>query len=140
MPPTMRNVAIAQQRDEKRYRLVHGGGSDRPKLTFKVGDYVLLQQQPSSTLDVPTRPHILRVVEIMPFGVAVLEGRDVAGLEERIKNVVHNPLPILGHNAYEERFYCGPSVHRREHGGVQTRRCYAISATRDTTCRARTSH
>ena len=35
MPLAIRNLAIAQQRDKERYRLVKGGGWDRPKLTFK---------------------------------------------------------------------------------------------------------
>ena len=77
MPLAMRNLAIAQHRDKERYRLVRGGGWDHPKATFKPGDYVLLRQVPEDTLDVPTRPHILRVVEIKPSGVAVLEGSGV---------------------------------------------------------------
>ena len=43
MPLSMRNLAIAQQRDKERYRLVRGRGWDRPKATFKTGDYVLLR-------------------------------------------------------------------------------------------------
>ena len=58
MPLAMRNVAIAQQRDKERYRLVRGGGWDGPKLTFKPGDYVLMKQVQEDTLDVPGRPHI----------------------------------------------------------------------------------
>lgn len=97
MSRTMRNVAISQQRDKKRYRLVHGGGLDRPEVTFKAGDYVLLKQQTSSTLDAPARPHILRVVEIKPSGVAVLNGSDVARIEEymlnKLKALPTTPFP-----------------------------------------------
>ena len=60
MPLAMRNLAIAQQRDKEWYRLVRGGGWDRPK----VDDYVLFKQKTKHTLDVPTRPHILRVVGV----------------------------------------------------------------------------
>lgn len=65
----MRNMAIAQQRDKKRHRLVHGDDSDMPKVTFKAGDYVVLKQQTSSTLDARAQPHILRVVGIKPSRV-----------------------------------------------------------------------
>ena len=38
MPLAMRNLAIAQQRDQERFRHVRGGSYDRPKATFKAGD------------------------------------------------------------------------------------------------------
>ena len=38
MPLAMRNLAIAQQRDKERYRLVRGGSWDKPKATFEPGD------------------------------------------------------------------------------------------------------
>ena len=60
MPLAFCNLAIAQQRDKKRYSLVRGGGWDRPKATFKPGDYVLLKQQTKNCLLPSTRPHILR--------------------------------------------------------------------------------
>lgn len=56
------------------------------------------------TLDVPARPHILRAVQVKGSGVAVLEGSDVARIEEQLKNIAHNLLPILNHNLYPERF------------------------------------
>ena len=71
MPLAMRNLAIAQQRDKERYRVVRGGGWDRPKASFKAGDYVLLKQKRKNTLDVLARPHILRVVEVEDSGVVV---------------------------------------------------------------------
>lgn len=55
----MRNVAIAQHQDKEQYWLVRGGGRDRPKASFKPGDYVLLKQVTEDTLKVLTRPHIL---------------------------------------------------------------------------------
>ena len=74
MPLAMRNLAIAQQRDKERYRLVRGGGWDRPKATFMPGVYVLLKPPTSSTLDDPARPHILRVVETKKSGVGSWRG------------------------------------------------------------------
>ena len=50
MPLAMRNLAIAQQRDKERYRLVRGGGWDRPKATFQPGDYVMIRQVTKNTL------------------------------------------------------------------------------------------
>ena len=51
----MRNLAIAQQRDKERYKLVRGGGWDCPKASFKPGDYMLLKQKTKHTLDVLAR-------------------------------------------------------------------------------------
>ena len=56
MPLAIRNLAIAQQRDKERYRLVRRGGWDRPKLTLQPGDYVLMKQVQEDTLDVPSKP------------------------------------------------------------------------------------
>ena len=56
------------------------------------------------TLDVLARPHILRVVEVRDSGVAVLEESVAARIEEQVKILAHNPLPILNANAYLERF------------------------------------
>lgn len=71
MPLAMRNLAIAQQRDKERYRLVRRGGWDRPKVSFALGDFVMIRQVTKDTLDVPSRPHVLRIVEIEPSGVVV---------------------------------------------------------------------
>ena len=40
----------------------------------------------------------------------MLEGSDVVKIEKEIKNIAHNPLPILDHNTYLERLYRRPSV------------------------------
>ena len=92
---------------------MRGGGWGRPKASFPEGDYVLLKQQTNNTLDALVIPHVLRVVEIRPTGVAVLECNDAARIEEEIKHIAHSPLPILDHNTYLKRFYRGPSVHCR---------------------------
>ena len=39
-------------------------------------------------------------MEVKDSGMAVLEGSDVARIEEELKNIAHNPLPILDHNLY----------------------------------------
>ena len=58
-------------------------------------------------------PHVLKVIEIKPLGVAVLKGSDVVRIEVHIKNIAHNPLPILDYNTHLERLYRGSSVHFR---------------------------
>ena len=54
MPLAMRNLAIAQNRDREQYRRVRGSGWDRPKPSFKVGDFVLVGRQTKGTLDIAT--------------------------------------------------------------------------------------
>ena len=105
----MRNLAIGQQRDEERYTLVRASGWDRPKASFKPGDYVLVKQKSKHTLDVPARPHILRVVEVKDSGVAILQGSDAARIKEHLKNILD---PYL----YPERFYRGAPIHCRVSG------------------------
>ena len=95
MPLAFRNLAIAEQRDKQWYSLVRGGGWDHPKATFTPGDYVLLKQQTKNCLLSPARPYILRVVELRPSGVAVLEGRDATQCQRQVKDIAHSPLPIL---------------------------------------------
>ena len=111
MPLAMRNLAIAQQRDKERYRHVRGQGWDRPKASFTPGDYVLLKQETSHSLEPPTYPHVLRIVEIRPTGIAILEGSDAARCSRQLKDVAHCPLPILDTNLYPRRYYRGPSLH-----------------------------
>ena len=112
MPLPIRNLAIAQQQEKERYRLVWGGGWDHPKTSFKAGEYVPLKKKTKHTLDVPARLHILRVVEVKDSEVVVLGGGDAARIEE-IKNIAHNPLPILDHNLYLEWVYREATTHCR---------------------------
>ena len=79
-----------------------------------------MKQVQEDTLDVPTRPHILRVVDIKPSGVAVLGGSDAARVEEQVINIAHSQLPILDHNTHPERFYRRPTLHCRV-CGLRTR-------------------
>ena len=41
----------------------------------------MLKQQTDNTVNALAMPHVLRVVDIMPSGVAVLEGSDTARIE-----------------------------------------------------------
>jgi hypothetical protein len=76
MPAAFENLAIAQHRDTLRYAIIRGGGY-RPSIRrFHVGDYVYLQQTTPTTLDVTMGRTILRVREVLAFGILMLEGRD----------------------------------------------------------------
>ena len=88
MPLAMRNLAIAQQRGKERYRLVRGGGWDRPKATFKPGDYAMIRQVTKNTLQAPSRPHVLRIVGLKDSGVVVMEGSDAQSLPDQKLGIV----------------------------------------------------
>ena len=49
MPLAMRNLAIAQQRQEERYSLVRGGEWAKSKASFAVGDYVMVKRETKNT-------------------------------------------------------------------------------------------
>lgn len=66
-----------------------GGGWDRPKASLLTGDYVLLKQHTECRLNAPAKPHVLRVVEIRPIDVAVLEGSVAPRIEEHHKKIAH---------------------------------------------------
>ena len=76
MPMALENLAIAQHRDTLRYARIRSGAY-RPQLRrFKVGDYVYLQREAPMTLDVKAGRIILRVKDILPSSVLLLEGKD----------------------------------------------------------------
>ena len=95
MPLAMRNLAIAQNRDREQYRRVRGSGWDRPMVSFKVGDYVLVGRQTKGTLDISTHPGVLQVTEVRSAGVLEFQGSDGVRICEQVKNVAHCPVPVL---------------------------------------------
>jgi site-specific DNA-cytosine methylase len=95
MPLAMRNLAIAQQRDTRRYAQVRGGGY-RPRIRrYEVGDYVYLQQTAPTTLDVTAGRIVLRVTEVGPTGVLTLVGSDGVETKDNARNVTLCHLPNL---------------------------------------------
>ena len=111
MPLAMRNMAIAQQRDEDRFRLVRGGGYDRPKATFAVGDFLLLKQKKKNIFDPPVRPHVLRVVELRKSGVAILQGSDATTISHQVSKLAHCSVPVTNTNLYPKTFIRTDKVH-----------------------------
>ena len=94
MPLAMRNLAIAQQRDKERFRHVRGGGYDRPKEKFAVGQFVMVKQMKIHTLQPSVRPHILRIVDVKSTGVAVLQGSDGSTVDHQVTQLAHCSVPI----------------------------------------------
>ncbi|BBN09865.1 hypothetical protein Mp_4g23350 [Marchantia polymorpha subsp. ruderalis] len=93
MPAAFDNLAIAQHRDTLRYETIRGGGY-RPSIRrFYVGDYVYLQQTALTTLDVTAERTILRVREVLPSGVLLLEGRDDVVWKDHVRNCAPCHLP-----------------------------------------------
>ena len=92
----LENLAIAQHKDTLRYAHIRSGAY-RPQLRrFKVGDYVYLQREAPTTLDVKVGRTILRVKEILPSVVLLLEGKDGQECRDHTKNYAPCHLPIEG--------------------------------------------
>ena len=106
MPLAMRNLAIAQQRQKERYSLVRGEWA-KPKASFAVGDYVMVRRATKNTLQAPTHPHVLRIVELRASGVVILEGSDATRCTKQMKDVAHCPLPILDTTPHPGRYWRG---------------------------------
>ena len=101
------------QRDVERYKLVRARGWDRPKAKFKVEDFVLLKRPTASSLEVNTRPHILRIVELRDSGIAVLGGRDGTTMQEQVKHIAHYIVPVGDKRVYPELYDRGETAHCR---------------------------
>jgi hypothetical protein len=72
----MENLSIAQHRDTLRYARIRSGAY-RPQLRrFRQGDYVYLQREAPTNLDVKVGRHIPWVKEVLPSGLLLLEGKD----------------------------------------------------------------
>lgn len=72
---------------------------ERPTAYHTPGVYVMIQEVTKSTLEAPTRPHVLRILEPRPRGAVQLEGSDEARCRE---NAAHYPLPTMDTQLYPE--------------------------------------
>ena len=111
MPLAMRNLAIAQQRDQERFRHVRGGGYDRPKAKFEVGQFVMVKQKKKHTLQPSVRPHILRIVNIKSTGVVVLQGSDGTTVDHQVTQLAHCSVPIADTKLYPHKYIRTDAVH-----------------------------
>ncbi|BBN10953.1 hypothetical protein Mp_5g07880 [Marchantia polymorpha subsp. ruderalis] len=95
MPAAFENLAIAQDRDTLRYATIQGGGY-RPSIRrFHVEDYVYLQQTAPTTLNVMAGRRILRVREVLPSRVLLLEGREGVVWKDHVRNCAPCHLPKI---------------------------------------------
>ena len=95
MPMAMRNLQIAQHRDQLRYATTRGGSYRPRQRKFEVGDYVYVRRQQQTTLDTGTSPHILRVKVIRENGILELQGADAQVTKEHMKNCAPCFLPDM---------------------------------------------
>ena len=62
-----------------------------------------------NTLQAPSYPHVLPIVELRASGVVILEGSNAATCTRQMKDVAHCPLPILNTTLHRGRYYKGAS-------------------------------
>jgi hypothetical protein len=96
MPAAAGNLLIAQHRDKHRYARVRAGGYKPRFGRYEPGDYVyVVERNRRSTLQVPTRENVLRVIEVTAAGVATLRGRCSTERKENVTNLRPCHLPDL---------------------------------------------
>ena len=86
---------------------MRGGSWHKPKAAFEVGDYVMVRREIKHTMQVKVHPHVLRIVELRPSGIVVLEGSDAARITKLMKDLAHCNLPIEDTRLYPGRYYRG---------------------------------
>ncbi|HSG21073.1 MAG TPA: DDE-type integrase/transposase/recombinase, partial [Burkholderiaceae bacterium] len=75
-PLMANNLAIAQHRDTQRYAHIRSGSFIKKEWAPVVGDMVYMRRRNSdNTLQVEARPFIVRVTEVRPSGVVVVQGK-----------------------------------------------------------------
>ena len=89
--------------------MVRGGSWHKPKASFEVGDYVMIKREIKHTMEAKTHPHVLRIFELRPSGIVVLEGSDAARCTKLMKDIAHCPLPIEDTRPHPGRYYRGKS-------------------------------
>ena len=96
MPMAMENLFIAQLHNTLRYARIHSGAY-RPQLRrLWQGDYVYYQREEPTTLDIKAGRIILRLKEVLPSGLLLLESKDGWKCCEHSKNCASCHLPIEG--------------------------------------------
>lgn len=94
MPEALGNLQVAQHRDGLRYARIRSGGY-RPKVRrFEVGDFVYLQREAPTSIDVKAGRTVLQVKEILPSGQLLLHGQDAQEWREFPRNCAPCHLPM----------------------------------------------
>ena len=92
----MENLNIAQHRDTLRYARIRSGAYRPQVRRFSKGDYVYLQREAPTTLDVKAGRTILRVKDVLPSGILLLERKDGQECREHLNNCASCHIPIDG--------------------------------------------
>jgi hypothetical protein len=95
----MEHLSITHHRDILHYAHIHSGAY-RPQLwRFWQGDYVYLQCEAPTTMDVKAGCIILRMKEMLQSDLLILEGKDGRECCEHSKNYTpcHLPIEDTGH-------------------------------------------
>lgn len=92
MPTAFEKLLKAQKRDALRFHKVKRGDIAPRQHRFTAGSYVYTAQNPINALDVSTSRAILRVQQVLPSGVLILEGAD--GKTIRVRTELCSPCHI----------------------------------------------
>ena len=71
----------------------------------------MVKQKKKHTLQPSVRPHILRVVDLKPSGVAVLQGSDGTTIDHQVTQLAHCSVPIADTNLYPHKYVRTNAVH-----------------------------
>jgi hypothetical protein len=94
-PCVANRLAIAQQRDKLRYAMTRSGAYLPLVRKFKKGDFVYLRAPKQSTLHPGAQQTIVRVLDVRPTGVVVVEGRCAQTRAVHSSNIAPCHLPHL---------------------------------------------
>ena len=103
LPIIASNLSIMQHRDAKRYALVRSGGWYPQLRKFTEGDYVYVRRPNQlSTLQIPAKQLILRVMQAKPSGAVMLQGRCGCIVRNHIRNLSRCHLPHIDGTLHPE--------------------------------------
>ena len=96
LPTVANNLAISQHRDTLRYAQIKGGGYTPKLRRVEPGDFVYVRRgKAANTLSMQVKQLILRVLEVRPSGVVVLQGRCGCTVLNHARNTAPCHLPDL---------------------------------------------
>jgi hypothetical protein len=96
LPMIRSKLEIAQQRDTYRYATLRSGAYLPQLVDFTPGQFVYVKDIHDSTLHPKAKREILRVLEVRPSGVVLLQGKCGATITWNAVHVAPCHLPIVG--------------------------------------------
>ena len=94
-PCVANRLAIAQQRDKLRYAMTRSGAYMPLVRKFAPGDFVYLRAPKQSTLHPGAQQTIVRVLQVKPSGVVIVQGRCTQTRQVHSSNIAPCHLPHL---------------------------------------------